>query len=50
VNNGIARRGWARNEGALFSIKRAMETNPELRVTVPNIADDELINGLFSTK
>ena len=47
VNNGIARRGWARNKGAMFSIKRAMETNPELKVTVPNLADDKLINDLF---
>ncbi len=43
VNNGIARRGWARNEGALFAIKREMGKTPELNVTLPNIADDELI-------
>ncbi|MBU4486709.1 MAG: urocanate hydratase [Candidatus Delongbacteria bacterium] len=47
VNNGISRRSWARNEGAIFAIKRAMENNPELKVTIPNIADDELINSLF---
>ena len=47
VNNGIARRSWARNEGALFSIKREMERTPELKVTVPNIADDDLIDNLF---
>lgn len=47
VNNGISRRSWARNEGALFAIKRAMEANPELKVTLPNFADDELIESLF---
>ena len=48
VNNGISRRSWARNEGAIFAIKRAMETNPNLKVTVPNFADDQLIEDLFS--
>ena len=43
VNNGIARRSWARNEGAIFSIQREMERTPGLRVTMPNIADDELV-------
>lgn len=47
VNNGISRRSWARNEGAIFAIKRAMEQNPNLKVTVPNIASDELLNQLF---
>jgi len=47
VNNGIARRSWSRNDGAVFAIKRAMESEPELKVTVPNIADDSLINELF---
>ena len=47
VNNGIARRSWARNEGAMFAIKRAMEQNPNLRVTLPNLADDQLINSMF---
>ena len=47
VNNGIARRSWARNEGAMFAIKRAMELNPNLKVTFPNLADDALINSLF---
>ena len=47
VNNGIARRSWARNEGAVWAIRRAMEINPGLKVTVPNIADDELLNSLF---
>ncbi len=43
VNNGIARRSWARNEGAIFAIKREMERTPGLTVTIPNIADDKLI-------
>lgn len=43
VNNGIARRNWARNEGAVFAIKRAMETQPLLKVTIPNIVDDSLL-------
>jgi urocanate hydratase len=45
VNNGIARRSWARNEGALFTLKREMERTPGLRVTVPYIADDEIIEN-----
>lgn len=47
VNNGIARRGWARNESALFAIKRAMQENPNLTVTIPNLADERLIDQLF---
>ena len=47
VNNGISRRNWARNEGAVFAIKRAMEQNPLLKVTIPELADDELINGII---
>lgn len=43
VNNGIARRSWARNESALFAIKRAMKDNPNLIVTIPNFADDDII-------
>lgn len=43
VNNGIARRSWARNEPAMFAIKRAMEVEPRLKVTMPNIANDDLI-------
>lgn len=44
VNNGISRRAWARNDGAIFAIKRAMQNNPNLVVTLPNFADDDLIN------
>jgi urocanate hydratase len=47
VNNGIARRGWARNDSALFAVKRAMNENPNLKVTLPNNTDDEMIDGLF---
>lgn len=43
VNNGIARRSWARNEGAMFAIKRAMEENPNLKVTLPNLVDESLL-------
>lgn len=43
VNNGISRRSWARNEGAVFAIKRAMEVEPNLKVTLPNIVDDNLL-------
>lgn len=43
VNNGIARRSWARNEGAIFAIKRAMEAEPLLKVTVPELVDDSLL-------
>ena len=46
VNNGISRRSWARNEGAIFAIKRAMESEPNLKVTLPNTVDDKLLNGL----
>jgi urocanate hydratase len=46
VNNGIARRSWARNEGAVFAIKRAMVLEPNLNVTLPNIVDDNLLNSL----
>ena len=42
VNNGIARRSWARNDEAVFAIKRAMENNPQLKVTLPNFVDDNL--------
>ena len=43
VNNGIARRSWARNEGANHAIIREMNRTPELKVTIPNIADDSLV-------
>ena len=48
VNNGIARRSWARNEGAMFAIRREMERTPELRVTMPNIADENLVRATLN--
>ena len=48
VNNGIARRSWARNEGAMFAIKRQMERTPLLKVTLPNIADMGLIEKIYN--
>ena len=47
VNNGIARRSWARNKGAMFAIEREMERTPGLKVTIPNIADDSLIDSII---
>ena len=47
VNNGIARRSWARNEGAMNAIRREMERTPGLKVTLPNIADDEMIRNIL---
>jgi len=44
VNNGIARRSWARNDEAIFAIKREMERTPNLKVTLPNIVDEDLLN------
>jgi urocanate hydratase len=47
VNNGIARRSWARNKEALFAIKREMQRTPDLKVTLPNLVDDKTLEGLF---
>lgn len=47
VNNGIARRSWARNKGAVNAIRREMERTPELQVTLPNIVDDCVIENIF---
>lgn len=47
VNNGISRRSWARNKEAVFAIKRAMEQEPLLRVTLPENVDEEILGGLF---
>ena len=46
VNNGISRRSWARNEEAIFAIKRAMENEPLLKVTLPNLVDDSLLENI----
>ena len=45
VNNGIARRSWARNTGSMDAIKREMERRPDLTVTMPHLADDDIINS-----
>ena len=47
VNNGLARRSWARNPEAMFAIKRAMQTEPQLSVTLPNLVDQVLLDSLF---
>ena len=47
VNNGISRRSWARNEGAISAITRAMQVTPQLKVTLPNLADDDLIDKVI---
>ncbi len=44
VNNGLARRSWARNKEAMFSVKRAMEQEPKLKITMPNLVDDSLFS------
>ena len=48
VNNGIARRSWARNDEAIFAIKREMERTPKLKVTIPSIVDEAIVSGKFS--
>ncbi len=50
VNNGIARRSWARNKGAYDAIRREMQRTPELKVTLPNYADEDLIRKTLQTK
>ncbi len=47
VNNGIARRSWARNSGAISAITRAMESDDRLEVTIPNIVDNSVLDGMF---
>ena len=46
VNNGISRRSWARNKEANFAIKRAMEMEPNLKITLANVASDDILNNL----
>jgi len=46
VNNGIARRSWARNKGAMFAIEKEMELTPLLKVTLPHLVEDDLLDGL----
>ncbi len=47
VNNGVARRSWARNKEAIFAIKREMKRTPNLKVTLPNLVDDSILKKLF---
>ena len=47
VNNGIARRSWARNDEAIFAIKREMERTPNLKITLPNLVEENLLKDLF---
>tara|TARA_R110000868_G_scaffold410193_1_gene697549 strand:- start:152 stop:2149 length:1998 start_codon:yes stop_codon:yes gene_type:complete len=47
VNNGIARRSWARNKEAIFAIKREMKRTPNLKITLPNLVEDTILNNLF---
>ena len=48
VNNGIARRSWARNPGAISALERELERTPGLKVTLPQIVDDQLLDNLFN--
>jgi len=47
VNNGVARRAWARNPGAVAAIQRAMELEGRLKITMPNMVDDALLDGMW---
>ncbi len=49
VNNGLSRRSWARNEGAISAARRAMSENPELKVTIPNFAEEDLIEDALKS-
>ena len=46
VNNGIARRSWARNQEAIFAAKREMERTPNLKITLPNMVDDDILKNI----
>ena len=48
VNNGIARRAWARNSGSIEAIQREMDRSPQLRVTIPQLVEDRFIDKLIS--
>lgn len=47
VSNGLARRSWARNPGAIYAIKKAMEAEPDMKITIPEIADDSIVDSSF---
>ena len=48
VNNGISRRAWARNEGAMEAIQREMERNPRLKITVPNLVNEQVFDQILN--
>jgi len=50
VNNGIARRSWARNEAAIFTIEREMDRFPDLKVTIPNLVDEKIVESVIDKK
>ena len=50
VENGIARRSWARNDEAMWTFKRAMDNDPDLRVTMPNIVDESILENIFDSR
>ncbi len=50
VNNGISRRSWARNKEAIFALKREMERTPELKVTLPNLVENEVLDEIFNKR
>ena len=47
VNNGIARRSWARNAGAISAINRAMDSDSRIEVTIPEIVDENILDNMF---
>ncbi len=49
VNNGIVRRSWARNDEAMFAAKRAMENEPNLKITLPNLCDDKYLDNVLDS-
>ena len=49
VTNGVARRAWARNNGAIESIKRAMDINSNLEVTIPELVDGTVLDAVFGS-
>ncbi len=50
VINGLARRSWARNPGAIATVKNAVNTDEKLNVTMPNLVDDEVLDAIFKSR
>jgi len=48
VSNGLARRSWARNPGAIYAARKAMEAQPGMKILLPEIAEDDIVEGAFS--